>query len=329
MLDIIAEIGSVHDGSFGNAKKAIELAKKCGANYVKFQTHIAEAETIRSAPNPGYFTEESRFDYFERTSFSEAQWKELVDHAKRQGIGMLSSPFSIEAVDMLEKVGLTTFKIPSGEVTNMPLLERLNSSKFHVIMSSGMSNWGELDSAVGSLKNCGQLTVLQCTSAYPCHNDAVGLNVITQMMDRYNLNVGFSDHTSGLAASIGAVVLGATVIEKHLTFSKEMYGSDAKNSMEPEEFKMFTKELRNIYEIIQNPVDKSSNATYAEMKKVFEKSIVIKGSIKTGDKLTLDNVSFKKPGTGIPASSYKDILGKSVTRDLDHDYLLTFKDIQF
>ena len=329
MLELIAEIGSVHDGSFGNAKKAIELAKKCGADYVKFQTHIAEAETIRNAPNPGYFSDESRYDYFERTSFSKSQWEKLVEHARFHEIGILSSPFSIEAVDLLEEIGLTTFKIPSGEVTNTPLLERLNSSSFRVILSSGMSNWEELDAAIASLDKCRQLTLLQCTSAYPCATDSVGLNVISEMKNRYNLEVGFSDHTLGLAASIGAVVLGASVIEKHLTFSKEMYGSDAKNSMEPDEFKIFTNELRNIHEIMRNPVDKSSNSLYSEMKKVFEKSIAIRGSVKAGSILALENISFKKPGSGIPASRYKDILGKTVLKDLPHDYLLTLEDIQF
>ena len=151
----------------------------------------------------------------------------------------------------------------------------------------------------------------------------------SEMKKRYNLEVGFSDHTLGLAASIGAVVLGASVIEKHLTFSKEMYGSDAKNSMEPDEFKIFTNELRNIHEIMRNPVDKSSNSLYSEMKKVFEKSIAIRGSVKAGSILALENISFKKPGSGIPASRYKDILGKTVLKDLPHDYLLTLEDIQF
>ena len=198
---IIAEIGSVHDGSFGNAQMLIELAAKCGADCVKFQTHISNAESLPSAPNPDYFRDESRIEYFDRTSFTKDQWANLKQTADEYNILFLSSPFSVEAVDFLEEVGVFAYKIPSGEVTNLPFLEKIALIGKPVFLSSGMSDWNELDEAVKVLKEC-DLTVLQCSSIYPCPSERVGLNVITEMKKRYQCRVGFSDHTTGMAAAI-------------------------------------------------------------------------------------------------------------------------------
>jgi N-acetylneuraminate synthase len=183
---------------------------------VKFQTHIAAAETLRDAPNPPYFKGEPRFEYFTRTGFSLPQWKQLAENCRSAGVEFLSSPFSLEAVDLLEEVGVGSYKIPSGEVTNIPLLRKIAATKKPVLLSSGMSDWAELDAAVAALHGGGLVTVLQCSSAYPCPPEQVGLNVMTEMRDRYGLDVGFSDHTLGVAAAIAAAALGASVIEKHL-----------------------------------------------------------------------------------------------------------------
>jgi N,N'-diacetyllegionaminate synthase len=174
MIRIIAEIGSVHDGSFGNAIKLVEAAAACGADTVKFQTHIAEAETLADAPMPSYFTGEPRMAYFRRTGFSPDRWRQLRAACERCGVSFLSSPFSLEAVDLLQDVGVAAYKIPSGEVSNLPLLEKIATTRKPVLLSSGMSNWSELDAAVAALRPGGPITVLQCSSAYPCPPGAGG-----------------------------------------------------------------------------------------------------------------------------------------------------------
>ncbi|MCJ7699999.1 MAG: N-acetylneuraminate synthase family protein [Anaerolineales bacterium] len=233
---IIAEVGSVHDGSFGNALKLIEAAASCGVDAVKFQTHIAEAETLPNAPMPPYFKGEPRFDYFKRTGFSLQQWKDLKQHCDENKVIFLSSPFSEEAVDLLESIDLAGYKIPSGEVTNLPMLEKIASLGKPIILSSGMSSWIELNRAVDTIQaHSDQLTVLQCTSEYPCPYEKVGLHVMVEMASRYQIPVGLSDHTLTNYASFAAVVMGARVIEKHFTFSRKMYGSDARHSLEPDE----------------------------------------------------------------------------------------------
>lgn len=325
---LIAEIGSVHDGSFGNALRLIDLATECGADIVKFQTHIAIAETLLDAPKPEYFSTEGRFEYFERTAFSLDQWCGLVKRAKEREIGFLSSPFSIEAVDLLEEAGVNFYKIPSGEVTNRPFLERIAATGKPVFLSSGMSSWGELDSAVETLRTGGPLTVMQCTSMYPCPVDRVGLNVIAEMRERYGVPVGFSDHTLGIAAPIAAAALGATVIEKHLTFSRRMYGSDAPHSVEPSEFTMLAEVLRDAWEILDNPVDKADLSPYLKMKRVFEKSIVTARPIAAGLAIVRDDLAFKKPGDGLSASSYEAWLGRRTLRSLPADHKLSEDDFQ-
>jgi N,N'-diacetyllegionaminate synthase len=323
---IIAEIGSVHDGSFGNAVKLIEVAAAAGADAVKFQTHIAAAETLRDAPMPSYFKGEPRFEYFERTGFSRAQWKELKRRCDDNKVLFLSSPFSLEAVDLLEEVGVGTYKIPSGEVSHSPLLERVRQTGKPVLLSSGMSNWSELDAAVTTLKGS-PLTILQCTSAYPCKPEEVGLNIIAEMAARYGCPVGFSDHTMGYAASFAAAAAGATVVEKHFTFSRAMYGSDAKHSMEPEEFRIFTQGLKDIWKMRASPVDKDDVRPFAEMKRIFEKSVVLRRAGSEGTKLALDDLVFKKPGDGIPAARYREVLGRVLSRDLAADHKLSWEDL--
>jgi N-acetylneuraminate synthase len=325
---IIAEVGSVHDGSFGNALKLIEAAARCGADAVKFQTHIAEAETLADAPAPAYFTAEPRYDYFRRTAFSLDQWKHLAAHCAGQGVAFLSSPFSIEAVDLLEEVGVSAYKIPSGEVTNLPLLERIAAIGKPVYLSSGMSNWAELDTAVTVLRaGKGQLTVLQCTSAYPCPPERVGLNVLPEMAARWGLPVGFSDHTDGIAAGIAAVALGATVIEKHFTFSRLMYGSDAANATEPADFRLFCQSIRAVATMLAHPVDKNDLAPYRETKRVFEKSIVTARPLAAGTVLLRQHLAFKKPGDGISAARWAELVGRRLVRDLPADHKLTMSDL--
>lgn len=330
MVCVIAEVGSVHDGSFGNAKRLIDLAAECGADVVKFQTHIAPAETLRGAPLPPYFKGEPRYEYFERTGFTPDQWCGFRDHCRERGIEFLSSPFSIEAVELLERVGVGRYKIPSGEVTNLPLLEVVAETGKPVLLSSGMSSWAELDAAVNAvLRRHSRLTVLQCTTEYPCPDERVGLNVMLEMRDRYRLPVGLSDHTLTIYAPLAAVALGAAVVEKHLTFSRRMYGSDAAHSLEPAEFADMVRGIRAIATMLAHPVDKSRADRFRVMKETFEKSLVSLVEIAAGAVITREMLGLKKPGTGIPAARLDEVVGRRAARRVAPDSLLTPADVEW
>ena len=325
---IIAEIGSTHDGSFGNAKSAIDVVAECGADAVKFQTHIAEAETLRDAPMPSYFKGEPRFEYFERTGFSRDQWIELKAYTEEKGLTLLSSAFSVEAVDLLESIDMERYKIPSGEVTNIPYLERIAETGKPVIMSSGMSSWEELDEAVATITRHHQnLTILQCTTEYPCPPERLGLNVMLEMKDRYGLPVGLSDHSLSNAAALAATTLGASILEKHFTLSKRMYGSDARHSAEPKQFAELVRHVREIETILSHPVDKSDASQFAEFKEIFQKSVVSRLDIAEGSIITKDMVAIRKPGTGLAPKRISEVVGSRALRFLSADTVITEADV--
>jgi len=327
-VEIIAEVGSVHDGSFGNALRLIAAAAAAGADTVKFQTHIAQAETLKDAPMPPYFQGEPRYAYFERTGFKLEQWRELIAACAASGAGFLSSPFSAQALDLLETAGAARYKIPSGEVTNLPLIELIAQTGKPVLISSGMSSWAELDRAVETVvKRHDRLVVMQCTSEYPCPYEQVGLNVMLEMRARYHLPVGLSDHTLTGYAALAAVTLGAAVIEKHFTFSRLMYGSDAPHSLEPAEFADLCAGVRAIETMLAHPVDKSDAARFGQMKRIFEKSLVSLADIPAGAVLTPALVGVKKPGSGIPAARLGEVLGRRAARAVPAGRLLALEDI--
>lgn len=330
---IIAEIGNTHEGSIGLAKCFIKAAADSGADAVKMQTHIFNSESLPNAPNPSYFTNETRKEYFERTAFSAKQWKELKRYAEKKiKIDFFSSPFSIEAVDLLESVNVQIYKIPSGEVNNTPLLIKVAQTKKRVFLSSGMSNWKELDTAVKTLKKngCKELTLFQCTSEYPCPLDQVGLNIFDEFKSRYkNIKIGFSDHTTGIAASIAAIVKGAMVVEKHFTLSKKMYGSDAKNSLNPKEFKKFVREIRDAETALNSKINKDKKAkSLSHMKKIFEKSIVSATAMEKNEKITFKKLAFKKPGDGILAGDFQKILNKKLKKNIKKNYKFNWRDFK-
>jgi len=328
---IIAEIGNTHEGSLGLAKQFIKAASECGVDAVKFQTHIFEAESLPDAPNPPYFKDETRKEYFERTSFTLRQWIELRRYAEEElELDFLSSPFSLEAVDLLVAAGVDVFKIASGEVSNIPLLEKIARNSRRVLLSSGMSDWAEIDEAVETLQSngCDDLVVLQCTSEYPCLPKNSGLNVIELLKERYrNVEVGYSDHTLGLAIPISAVAKGATVIEKHFTLSNKMYGSDAMNATEPNEFKMLVEEIRKAEVALITDIDKDMKVKeLIEMKATFEKSIVAARDVSKFKKIVFDDLAFKKPGDGISARYYNRILGMKINKEVGKDYKFKWED---
>jgi sialic acid synthase SpsE len=322
---IIAEIGMNHDGSLGNAYRLIEEAKSSGVDAVKFQLHISKEETLPDAPKPPYFKLEERFEYFERTAFTKEEWKKLKNYTSDLGLHFIVSPFSHKAVDILEEVNIDAFKIASGETTNLPLLEYINSKKKPVLLSTGMSNWDEISNAVDALKDT-LVVLFQCSSQYPCTPENVGLNVIEEMKKEYKgIIIGFSDHTLNIISSLGAFMKGAKVFEKHFTLSKKMYGADARFSFEPNEMKEYVNNIEFLSEIFKHPVNKNDLEKYFEMKTTFEKSIVAARNLDEGSKLELKDFAFKKPGDGIRADLYREIIGKSLKKDLKEDEKILFE----
>ncbi len=330
-LYIIAEIGNTHEGSVGLAKKFIDTAKEVGADAVKFQTHLFEYESTENAPSPEYFKLESRQKYFKRTSFNIEEWLELKNYAeKKVKIDFLSSPFSLEAVELLETLDIKIFKIPSGEVTNVPLLEKIASLNKPVFLSTGMSTYREIDNAINIFKskNCKDLTIMQCTSDYPCMPERSGLNIIDEFKEIYpELKIGFSDHTEGMYASLAALTKGAKTIEKHLTLSKKMYGSDAIYATEPLEFRKLCSELRKLDSALNSKLDKDEvSSSLNNMKNIFEKSIVFAKNLKKGEKITKKNIAFKKPGDGLKPKEYTSLIGKILKKGVKKNQKVKMND---
>lgn len=313
---IIAEIGSTHDGDLNLALKSIDKAAECGADYVKFQMHISEEETLKNAPNPPYFKKEKRYDYFKRTAFSIPQWKKIIRQCKIKKVNFLCSPFSIKAVKILKKLNIKEIKVPSGELTNTPMLKMISKLNFFTFISTGMSNYQEINNALKIFKNKKKICLMQCTSIYPCSDQLVGLNVIDEFHKKYSCLVGFSDHTLDKMPAIIAAAKGAVFIEKHFTLSKQLYGSDAKLAMEPSEFKDYIKSIKRTWTLLANKVDKNNITKFKKMKKIFEKSIITNKNLKKGHKIKLEDLKFLKPGDGIRADKLHFVLGKKLIKDL-------------
>lgn len=318
---MIAEAGMNHDGSLGNAIRLAEVAAECGADAVKYQLHDAEAETTRDAPAPPYFQRESRWDYFRRTAFTDEEWRTLKAACDAAGIEFFCSVFSLEAVERLERIGVERYKIGSGEVTNLALVRRVAATGKPVLLTSGMSSWAELDAAVAAAGE--DVTVLQCTSEYPTPAERVGLNVLGQLRERYGKPVGLSDHTLGNYAAYAAVTLGASAVEKHFTLSRELYGPDAALAVEPDELEDLVDGIREIETMLANPVDKDDLAPVAEMKRVFEKSVVSLREISAGAEISREMLAVKKPGTGIPAARLDEIIGRTARDTIAADTVIT------
>ncbi|GGG99546.1 hypothetical protein GCM10011416_17360 [Polaribacter pacificus] len=328
---IIAEIAQAHDGSLGMAHAYIDAVAKTGCDAIKFQTHIAVAESSIYEPFRVQFSKQdaTRIDYWKRMEFTLEQWIEIKHHCDEVGIEFMSSPFSNAAVDLLEAVGVKRYKIGSGEVNNFVLLEKIAQTGKPVIISSGMSSFEELDKTVTFLKNRDvSYAILQCTTAYPTKPKEFGLNVIQELKNRYHVSIGFSDHSSTLEACIAATALGAEILEFHVVFDKEMFGPDAKSSLTIKETTALVKAVKNIETALQHPIDKNDNSKFTDLKQIFEKSLAINKDLKKGDIITFSDLETKKPkGYGILASEYEKILGKKLNKDLTQWSFLNDKDL--
>lgn len=323
---IIAEVAQSHDGSLGQAHAFIDAAVAAGADVIKFQTHIAAAESTPAEPWRVKFSkqDDARYDYWKRMEFTPAQWKGLKDHADESGIKFISSPFSMEAVTMLSEIGVWAWKIASGELTNKPMFEAMAATEIPFILSSGMSNWEEIDECVEMIqaKNA-DLTLLQCTSMYPTPAEKMGLNVMQKMRERYGCKVGLSDHSGTIYAGLAAAALRADMIEVHITLSKHMFGPDVPVSLDPGELKQLVDGVRFIERMNNSPVDKDAVAQELQpMRKLFNKSIVAATDIAAGTVLTEAHIAYKKPGTGMPPTALNSLLGKTTKQPIAADTLL-------
>ena len=330
-MNIIAEVGQAHEGSLGLALSYIDALAETGVDAVKFQLHIAEAESSRFEPFRVKFShqDKTRFDYWKRMEFSLEQWKLLKQKCDEKGVEFLASPFSNAAVDLLEEFGVKRYKIGSGEVSNFLLLEKIAQTGKPVLLSSGMSSFAELDKTVEFLKERKvEFSILQCTTAYPTKPEDYGLNVISELKDRYKVPVGYSDHSARIETSIAATALGAEILEFHAVFDRRSFGPDATSSLELDEIKELVKAVNNIKTSLNHPVDKSDNTRFSDLKSIFEKSLAVNKSLPAGHKLTFEDLEAKKPkGYGIKASEFEKVIGKQLKKDIKKWEFLNWEDV--
>jgi len=330
---IIGEVAQAHDGSLGLAHAYVDAIADAGADAVKFQTHIAAAESTPGEPWRVKFSPQdaTRYDYWKRMEFTEDQWRGLKEHADRRGLLFLSSPFSLEAVDLLTRLGMAAWKVASGEVANAPMFDRILATGRPVLVSSGMSPLAELDAAVARvLAHDVPLAVLQCTSAYPCPPEKVGLNLLPLFRERYGCAVGLSDHSGTIYAGLAAATLGADVLEVHVTMSREMFGPDVAASLTTSELRQLVDGVRFVERMAASPVDKNAAAgETAALRALFTKSVVARVDLPAGTRLRAEHLAAKKPGTGIPAARLPELVGARLERSVRADELLADVDLRW
>jgi N-acetylneuraminate synthase len=311
---VIAEVAQNHDGSLGTAHSYIDAVARTGADAVKFQTHIADAESTPGEPWRVKFSRQdaTRYEYWRRMEFTAEQWAGLAEHAAEAGLLFLSSAFSIEAVELLDRIGVPAWKVGAGEITNLPMIRRMATTGKPVLLSSGMSGWTDLDRAVENVRNsAAPVAVLQCTTMYPCPPGQLGLNVLNDLRDRYGCPVGLSDHSGGIYAGLAAVTLGASIVEVHVCLSRECFGPDIAASVTTAELTQLVSGIRYIEEALANPVDKDAAAEgLADLRRAFTKSVVARCDLPTGHFLVETDLAVKKPGTGIPPFRLEYVLHK-------------------
>lgn len=329
---VVGEVAQAHDGSLGFAHAFIDAIAAAGADAVKFQTHIASAESTPAEPWRVRFSSQdaTRYDYWKRMEFSEDAWRGLKKHADERNLWFLSSPFSVEAIELLERVGVAAWKVASGETSNLPFLERLTRDGRPVLLSTGMSSTEEIDRAVELIQSRGRpLAVMQCTSAYPCPPEKVGLNLISQFRERYRCAVGLSDHSGTIYPGLAAAALGIDVLEVHVTLSRDMFGPDVPASLTPAELRQLMDGIRFIDRMTANPLDKDESAREtAPLHDLFTKSVVARVDLPAGTVLTAEHLTAKKPGTGIPAGRLQELVGTRLVRAVAADQLLSEGDLE-
>ena len=325
---IIAEAGVNHNGRLDLALKMVDEAKRAGADIVKFQTAIPERVISRYADKAEYQkettgNEESQLEMCRRIHLKLSDYDIIKEYCEEVGIEFLSTPFDLESIDYLEKLGMKLWKIPSGEITNLPYLIKIAKTGKPVIMSTGMAELKEVEEAVNVLKEggAGEITLLHCTTEYPAPFDSVNLKAMNTLREKLGTKVGYSDHTTGIEVVVAAVSLGATVIEKHFTLNRNLEGPDHKASLEPEELEVMVNKIRIIEKALGDGVKRAAEAEKKNIA-IARKSIVAAKDIKKGEILSEDNITTKRPGNGISPMQWFEVLGTEAIRDFGEDELI-------
>jgi len=325
---IIAEAGVNHNGSFDLAKKMVDVAKDAGADCIKFQTFVAENLATKKANKADYQKKttdqhETQLDMLKNLELTFDEFIKLSHYCNEKKIDFMSTAFDFQSMNFLEKLDVKKWKIPSGEITNLPYLIRIAKTNTPVILSTGMSTLNEVEEAIKILKRNGskEITVLHCTTDYPTHYEDVNLSAMITMKNEFNLPVGYSDHTLGINVSIAAVALGATVIEKHFTLDRSMDGPDHKASLEPLELKEMIMGIRNIEKALGDGKKKPSESEKKNIE-IARKSIVASKFISKGEVFTVDNITVKRPGNGISPMKWFEIMGQTAKKNISEDEMI-------
>jgi N,N'-diacetyllegionaminate synthase len=327
---IIAEAGVNHNGDLELAKKLIDAAAMAGVDLVKFQTFNANRQVTRSAKKADYQNQttdrkESQHEMLQRLELTEEMHRELIAHCAKRHIGFFSTGFDIESIDLLSSLGQNHFKIPSGEITNMPYLRHIGRLDKNIILSTGMATLGDIEAAIDVLEQAGtpraNITVLHCTTEYPTPMNEVNLRAMQSMQAAFGVTVGYSDHTAGIEIAIAAVAMGATVIEKHFTLDRSLPGPDHQASLEPAELQAMVAAIRNI-EVALGDGIKRLTPSEARNKPVARKSMVACQAIKAGEAFSQLNITCKRPGTGISPMQWDHVMGRIATRNFEIDELI-------
>ena len=322
---IIAEAGVNHNGDISLMRQLVDAAADAGADLVKFQTFNADRLVTTNARKAEYQSrasevEESQHVMLRRLELTREMHEEIIVHCQRRGIAFFSSAFDIESIDLLVGLGIEFFKVPSGEITNLPFLRHMGRFGKHVLLSTGMSSLGEVEAAMDALEQAGTsrelITVLHCTTEYPTSMADVNLRAMISMRDAFGVAMGYSDHTPGIEVSIAAVALGASVIEKHFTIDRTLPGPDHQASLEPAELKAMVRGIRNIEIALGDGVKRVAPSEVLN-KAVARKSIVAAVAIRIGEVFTESNLAVKRPGTGLSPMRWDEVIGRIAIRDFD------------
>jgi N,N'-diacetyllegionaminate synthase len=328
---IIAEAGVNHNGSLQLAKQLVDVAAEAGADYVKFQTFKANKIVSKQAQKAVYQQQttdntESQLQMLERLELDEMAHLELISYCQEKNIAFLSTAFDFDSIEMLKKIGITLGKIPSGELTNLPYLRRMAKTFPKLILSTGMADMKEIDDTINALIEAGaermNLTVLHCNTEYPTPFEDVNLKAMLSIQKQLNVSIGYSDHTLGIEIPIAAVAMGATIIEKHFTLDRNMKGPDHKASLEPVELKAMVKSIRNVELALAGTGIKVASNSEKKNIEIARKSIVAARNISIGDTFTDENVTIKRPGTGINPMLWDEVIGKKAAKDFKEDELI-------
>ncbi len=328
---IVAEVAQAHDGSIGILHSLVDAAAATGVDAVKFQVHIATAESSNLEPFRVEFStvDKTRFDYWKRMELSVEQWADLKSRCEAAGVEFLATPFSNAAVDLLESIGVMRYKLGSGDLANPLLLERLARTGKEVILSTGLSTLEELDYAVTLMRERQiPVTVLQCTTKYPTAAEEVGLSWLADLRERYVCPVGLSDHSGKIYAALGAVALGAVMIEAHISFDRRMFGPDAKASLTIDDFSQLVSGVRFLEKARGRGLDKREDVDNRDLRRIFGKALAVNRDMQAGEILRFEDLEGKKPADGgLSVAKMKQVLGRSLRQDKKRWDFLTKDDL--